>query len=55
MKRPLPYETDQPFLVFAATGTDLMFNRGMDLPGFALFGLGSTGSFRLSHFRSISR
>lgn len=39
MKRPLPHETEQRFLVFAATGTDLIFNRGIDLPGFASFPL----------------
>lgn len=39
MKRRLPHETDQRYLVFAATGTDLLFNRGMDLPGFASFPL----------------
>ena len=39
MKRMLPHETDQPFLIFAATGTDLLFNRGMELPGFASFPL----------------
>ena len=38
-RRPLPHQTDQRFLVFAATGTDLIFNRGMDLPGFASFPL----------------
>ncbi|MDQ2089077.1 homocysteine S-methyltransferase family protein [Marimonas arenosa] len=39
MKRPLPHQTDRKFLVFAATGTDLIFNRGVDLPGFASFPL----------------
>lgn len=39
MKRHLPHETDQRFLVFAATGTDLIFNRGVELPGFASFPL----------------
>lgn len=39
MKRPLPHETDTPFLIFAATGTDLIFNRGLDLPNFASFPL----------------
>ncbi|WP_299918646.1 homocysteine S-methyltransferase family protein [uncultured Roseobacter sp.] len=39
MKRRLPHETDQRFLVFAATGTDLIFNRGVELPGFASFPL----------------
>lgn len=39
MKRALPHETDQNFLIFAATGTDLIFNRGMELPGFASFPL----------------
>lgn len=39
MKRLLPHETDQRFLVFAATGTDLIFNRGVELPSFASFPL----------------
>ena len=39
MKRLLPHETQQRFLVFAATGTDLIFNRGVELPGFASFPL----------------
>ena len=39
MKRYLPHETDQRFLIFAATGTDLIFNRGVELPGFASFPL----------------
>ncbi|MEO1199474.1 MAG: homocysteine S-methyltransferase family protein [Pseudomonadota bacterium] len=39
MMRVLPHQTDQRFLVFAATGTDLIFNRGVELPGFASFPL----------------
>lgn len=39
MERLLPHETEQRFLVFAATGTDLIFNRGVELPGFASFPL----------------
>ncbi len=39
MARLLPHETDHRFLVFAATGTDLIFNRGIELPGFASFPL----------------
>lgn len=39
MERPLPYETDQRFLIFAATGIDPIFNRGIELPGFASFPL----------------
>lgn len=39
MKRLLPHQTDQRFLVFAATGTDLIFNRGVELPEFASFPL----------------
>lgn len=38
-QRLLPHETDQRFLVFAGTGTDLIFNRGIDLPGFSSFPL----------------
>lgn len=37
--RLLPHQTDQRFLVYAGTGTDLIFNRGIDLPGFASFPL----------------
>lgn len=39
MGRILPQETEQKFLIFAATGTDLIFNRGVELPGFASFPL----------------
>jgi S-methylmethionine-dependent homocysteine/selenocysteine methylase len=39
MKRLLPHQTDQKFLVFGGTGTDLLFNRGVELPGFASFPL----------------
>lgn len=39
MKPVLPHETEQRFLIFAATGTDLIFNRGVQLPGFATFPL----------------
>ncbi|WP_299919689.1 hypothetical protein [uncultured Roseobacter sp.] len=39
MNRLLPHKTDKRFLVFAATGTDLIFNRGVELPGFASFPL----------------
>ena len=39
MKGKLPHQTDQRFLIFAATGTDLIFNRGVELPGFASFAL----------------
>lgn len=38
-ERILPHETDQNYLVFAATGTDLIFSRGIDLPNFASFPL----------------
>lgn len=38
-RRLLPHQTDQRFLVYAGTGTDLIFNRGIDLPGFASFPL----------------
>ena len=38
-KRLLPHQSDQPYLVYAGTGTDLIFNRGIDLPGFASFPL----------------
>ncbi len=39
MPRPLPHEADTPFMVYAGTGTDLIFNRGVNLPGFASFPL----------------
>jgi S-methylmethionine-dependent homocysteine/selenocysteine methylase len=39
MQRALPHQTDQRFLVFGGTGTDLLFNRGVELPGFASFPL----------------
>lgn len=39
MVRKLPHESKKHFLVFAGTGTDLIFNRGIDLPGFASFPL----------------
>ncbi|WP_299047724.1 homocysteine S-methyltransferase family protein [uncultured Tateyamaria sp.] len=37
--RLLPHQTDRHYLVYAGTGTDLIFNRGIDLPGFASFPL----------------
>lgn len=39
MARDLPGKTDKTFLVYAGTGTDLIFNHGLDLPGFASFPL----------------
>lgn len=39
MTRTLPHESDKKFLVYAGTGTDLIFNHGIDLPGFASFPL----------------
>ena len=39
MGRELPHDSDKVFLVYAGTGTDLIFNRGIDLPGFASFPL----------------
>ncbi len=39
MTRHLPHQTERRFLVYAGTGTDLIFNRGVDLPGFASFPL----------------
>ena len=39
MARQLPLEGNKPFLVYAGTGTDLIFNHGVDLPGFASFPL----------------
>ena len=38
-QRTLPHEADKTFLAYAGTGTDLIFNRGIDLPGFASFPL----------------
>lgn len=39
MPRTLPHESDRKFMVYAGTGTDLIFNHGIDLPGFASFPL----------------
>lgn len=39
MARQLPLEGDKTFLVYAGTGTDLIFNHGVELPGFASFPL----------------
>lgn len=37
--RNLPHVSATKFLVYAGTGTDLIFNRGIELPGFASFPL----------------
>ncbi len=39
MARKLPHESEKHFLVYAGTGTDLIFNHGIELPGFASFPL----------------
>ena len=39
MARILPHASDKYFLVYAGTGTDLIFNHGIELPGFASFPL----------------
>lgn len=39
MVRHLPHEGEKPYLVYTGTGTDLIFNHGLDLPGFASFPL----------------
>ena len=39
MARQLLNEADKVFLVYAGTGTDLIFNHGLELPGFASFPL----------------
>lgn len=39
MVRHLPHESEKPYLVYTGTGTDLIFNHGLDLPGFASFPL----------------
>jgi homocysteine S-methyltransferase len=39
MARKLPLEGGKTFLVYAGTGTDLIFNHGVELPGFASFPL----------------
>jgi len=39
MQRQLPHESDKSYLVYAGTGTDLIFNHGLELPGFASFPL----------------
>lgn len=39
MARQLPHEGERKYLVYAGTGTDLIFNHGLELPGFASFPL----------------
>ena len=39
MTRPLPHHGSGRYLVYAGTGTDLIFHHGIDLPGFASFPL----------------
>lgn len=39
MARLLPHEGEKKYLVYAGTGTDLIFNHGLELPGFASFPL----------------
>ncbi|MBS9717949.1 homocysteine S-methyltransferase family protein [Pseudohalocynthiibacter aestuariivivens] len=39
MARQLPHESQKKYLVYAGTGTDLIFNHGIELPGFASFPL----------------
>ncbi|ABG33222.1 homocysteine S-methyltransferase, putative [Roseobacter denitrificans OCh 114] len=39
MARQLPHESEKKFLVYAGTGTDLIFTHGVELPGFASFPL----------------
>ncbi|WP_133487379.1 homocysteine S-methyltransferase family protein [Aliiroseovarius marinus] len=39
MTRKLPHDSDRKFLAYTGTGTDLIFNHGLDLPGFASFPL----------------
>ena len=39
MARQLPHEGQKKYLVYAGTGTDLIFNHGIELPGFASFPL----------------
>lgn len=39
MAQLLPHESEKKFLVYAGTGTDLIFNHGVELPGFASFPL----------------
>ncbi|MFY0692222.1 MAG: homocysteine S-methyltransferase family protein [Paracoccaceae bacterium] len=39
MARQLPDESQKNYLVYAGTGTDLIFNHGIELPGFASFPL----------------
>ena len=39
MARKLPHESEKRYLVYTGTGTDLIFNHGLDLPGFASFPL----------------
>ena len=46
MQRALPNKSDRHYLVYAGTGTDLIFNHGVDLPGFASFPLLETPETR---------
>lgn len=39
MERALPHESETRFLVYTGTGTDLIFNHGIELPGFSSFPL----------------
>ena len=39
MVRHLPHEGEKLYMVYTGTGTDLIFNHGLDLPGFASFPL----------------
>lgn len=39
MPRKLPHESGNAFMVYAGTGTDLIFNHEIELPGFASFPL----------------
>ncbi|MDJ0640581.1 MAG: homocysteine S-methyltransferase family protein [Paracoccaceae bacterium] len=39
MPRALPHESDKRYMVYAGTGTDLIFNHHIELPGFASFPL----------------
>lgn len=48
MQRLLPHESQESFLVYAGTGTDLIFNHGIELPDFESFPL-----LENSHTRAV--
>ncbi|MEQ9693146.1 homocysteine S-methyltransferase family protein [Shimia sp. SDUM112013] len=57
-RQTLPQKADLPFLAYVGMETDLIFNRGMDLPGFASYPLLETKEGRetlCGYFRQLMR